>query len=189
MIKKLTRYLTFSLVHLIGKERLTAFTNNIKIKLQPLINRWTKFTPREKQLLLVISAIFSLFIIFSIIGSCIDLTNRVYNKYATLQSYKISAKMLNKEFNDLNQVSTNTYSEVSVSRIQGDVSQALSIQTPTITIQDNLLTIKADNVLFEPVILLLEQLRKSYGIFPNKLKITQSKSGYVTLNATFMVTQ
>ncbi len=188
-MKKLTQYLTFSFIHIIGQERLSNLSNNIKVKMRPLIDRWTKFTPREKQLLLVIGGVFSFFIVYSVIGSFIDLTNSVYNKYYTLQNYKAGSQILKTEFTDLSQVYANTYSDVSVSRIQGDVSQALSIPTPSVTIQDSLLTIKADNVLFEPVILLLEQLRKSYGIFPNKLKITQSKSGYVTFNATFMVTQ
>ena len=170
-------------------EKYKELIRSLKIKIQPLLDRWVRFTPREKQLVLAIFIAGGLFVLVSILGSATDIIRIAHRDYIRMQNYNLTAVALNKEYKELSLTSANTFSTVSLTRIQDDVSQVLEIKTPDVSLQEGLLTIKCDNVLFSSVILLLEQFRKSYGIFPNKLTITQSRSGYVALKVTFLVSQ
>ena len=68
------------------------------------------------------------------------------------------------------------------------MQQILKVKDPNISVDSGVLTISAQNVTFNDVTLFMEQLRNSYALFPQKLTITRSvTSGYVTLNATFLV--
>lgn len=172
-----------------NNKRFNEIIDQIIQRSKPLVDRWIRLTVREKQLVGGLLAIFGIFILSSIIGSAINLSSQLNNKYILLQAYKLDAQSIQKEFKELSNITANEFNSVSIERIKGDTTQALSVVNPDITLQDNILIIKADNVLFESVILLLEQLRKSYGIFPSKLKVTQSRSGYVNFSATFSVSQ
>ncbi|MCE2705830.1 MAG: hypothetical protein LW807_01985 [Proteobacteria bacterium] len=179
----------FKALKIITQHKYDRFINDLKIRLKPLLMRWLQLSIREKQLVIALLSAFGIFILVSIVGSAIDITDRMYNKNIILQTYQLDSQVLNREFKELSQTTANEFSEVSVARIKGDVTQALSVKEPDVTLQDNMLILKGDNILFESVILLLEQLRKSYGIFPTKLKMTQSRSGYINFNATFLVNQ
>lgn len=156
---------------------------------RPLIERWQKFTDREKQLLIGLLGVFVIIILYLVVSSGIGIVNKLNDKYSKLQAVVLSSEYLNNEYNDLNTVSANEFSSVSLSRVEGDVKQALDVNNANVVLQDSVLVIKVDNVMFESVMLLLDQLRKSYGIFPSKLDITQSRSGYVNLNVSFAVSQ
>lgn len=179
----------FNIQPFIDKEKLAKLTEKIKQKTQPIVDRWVKFTPQEKQLVSILAMAIGIFIMFSLIGTAIDITNKIHDRYTILEAYTLDTQSAQQEFKDLSKITANEFSTISLSRIQGDVMQALGTKDPDVTLQDNLLIITSDNVLFDKVIPLLDQLRKSYGIFPNKLKMTQSKSGYVNFSATFLVSQ
>ena len=177
------------LINIAKNDRIVILTEKLKEQSKPLVLRWLQFTAREKQLIIALLVALGGFVIFSIVGWAFDVSSKLEKQYKTVQAYQTSAQTIKNQYSALSKITANEFSDVSLQRIQGDVTQALSINTPDVTLQDNLLIIKADNVLFESAILLIEQLRKSYGIFPSKLKITQSRSGYVNFNATFVVSQ
>lgn len=172
-----------------NNKRFNVIIDQVIQRSKPLVDRWVKLTVREKQLVGGLLAVFSIFILSSIISSAINLSTQLSNKYVLFQAYKLDAQSIQKEFKELSNITANEFNSVSTERIKGDATQALGVVNSDITLQDNVLIIKADNVLFESVVLLLEQLRKSYGIFPSKLKVTQSRSGYVNFSATFSVSQ
>jgi type II secretory pathway component PulM len=160
---------------------------NLKEKTEPLVDRWKTLSLREKRLLGGLAAICSIMVMFSIISGAISWANNLEVRYDKLQEFKLTSEFLKKEYSDLSMVTANEFSAVDLARIQGDIKDGLHVNNANVVLQDNLLVIKADNVLFDSVILLLDQLRKSYGIYPSKLKITQSGARYVDLNVTFAV--
>ena len=188
-MKAILQQYLFNFSNLKKSEKYKKFMRELQIKIQPLMGRWIRFTPREKQLVFAVILAGGIFILLSIVSSVMDITDKVNRNYTLMQDYKLSSTILNQEYKELSLTTANTFSTVSLARIQDDVSQALEVKTPDVSIQDTTLTIKADNVLFNSVVLFLEQLRKSYGIFPNKLTMTQSRSGYITFKATFLVSQ
>ncbi|MFN8770238.1 MAG: type II secretion system protein GspM [Neisseriaceae bacterium] len=188
MIKRINLNLNF-ISNLKNNKRINEFIKQLQERAKPFIERWVRLTQREKQLLIILSGVIVAFILFSIISAAINIDTQLNKRYDILQAYKLDAQSIQNELKILSKTTANEFSTVSLTRVQGDVTQALGVTNPDVILQDNILTIKADNVSFESVILLLEQLRKSYGVFPTKLKITQSRSGYVNFNATFFVSQ
>ncbi|MBY0379995.1 MAG: hypothetical protein K2P99_06315 [Burkholderiales bacterium] len=170
-------------------DRIVILIEKLKEQSKPLVLRWLQFTTREKQLIITLLVAISGFFIFSLISWAFDVSNNLSEQYKTIQAYQISAQSIKNQYSTLSKITANQFSNIGLQRIKGDVTQALSINTPDVTLQDNLLIIKADNVLLQSAILLMEQLRKSYGIFPSKLKIIQSKSGHVNFKATFIVSE
>lgn len=156
---------------------------------KPLIIKWGKLTPREKGLLVTLVGACALFILVSIIGSFIGISDSVSQRHATLQSYHMEAKGLNYEYQQLSKMVPNQFTEVTKTKIAQDMTQILGAKDPNVTLTNGELTVKTDNASFESVALFLEQLRKSYGLFPEKLIVTRlaTSSGYVSLNATFVV--
>lgn len=156
---------------------------------KPLITKWGKLTPREKGLLVTLVGVCALFILVSIIGSFIGIAGSISKQHTTLQSYQMEAKGLNYEYQQLSKMVPNQFTDVTKTKIAQDMTQILGVKDPNITITNGELTVKADSASFESVALFLEQLRKSYGLFPEKLIVTRlaTSSGYVSLNATFVV--
>jgi len=167
--------------------RVAQLITNMQEKLQPLVERWKTLSLREKRLLGGLVAICLAVFIFSVVSGAIAWAGSLEARYDKLQQIKLTSEYLKKEYSDLGMITANQFNEVSLPRIEGDVKQTLRVDNANILLQDNLLVIKANNVLFDSVILLLDQFRKSYGIYPSKLKITQTGARYVDLNVTFTV--
>lgn len=160
--------------------------NILNTKSKPLINYYLSKTERERQILLIGVGFIVLSILYLMINSIISFGEDIGNSYKTMQSYRADADDLIKRYKYISKLTPNEFSTITVDRIKGDVSQELDIKNPDVQIIDSTLTIKVGKAKFINVMQLFNQLRKSYGIYPDKLKITRlSDSGFVSFNVSF----
>jgi len=158
----------------------------LKVRLKPVENYYLSKTERERQILIVGGACLLLAIVYLMISSIVGIGSDVESSYNTIQSYRADANDLIKRYKYISKLSPNEFSTVNVDRIKGDISQALDVKTPDVQIIDSTLTVKVSKAKFSNVMELFNQLRKSYGIYPDKLKITRlSDSGFVAFNVSF----
>lgn len=161
---------------------------DLKERSKPLIEYWLRLSSREQNLLMGAGIIIVATLIFSILSSVVALEQNLRQEYVQSQQYRLDAETMAKQYKNLNSITSNDFSSVNGDKIKGDVSQALNVKNADVLISNNTLTINVANAKFGDVILLLDQLRKSYGLFPDKLKITRlSQSGFVAFTASFTV--
>lgn len=180
------------------KQKLIDLLNNLKKKLQPQIDQlivrlqplneyWKRQTERDQQILMGVGVIMVLMILAYIISSAMAYKDELQSKVIVLERYKIYSEVYARQFKDLSRVTPNDFSTVSSERIKNDATSVLGVTEPTVLLSDGTLTVKADNVKFDSVVDFLDQLRKSYGLFPDSLKVTRmSNSGYVSFSVTFI---
>ena len=160
--------------------------DNLLLRLQPVREYWKRLTERDQQILLLGGMVLALLLIFSVISAAIDYRQQVKGSYLQLERYRIDAQLIASNYKELANLTPNDFSSVNTDRIKGDSSQIMEVTDADVVLADNTLTVKANNVKFEAAMNFLDQLRKSYGLFPEKLKITRlSQSGYVAFSATF----
>jgi type II secretory pathway component PulM len=162
---------------------------NLKQKVEPqlkiLIAKWNQLQPREQKLVGGLGVCLILTMLFLMVTGLIAYKARVDMAVKNLNSFVIFSKQA-----ALKSVEANTFTSVSSDQIKGDVTQVLQTKDPDILIQDGQMTITVPNAQFSQVMTLLDQMRRSYAIFPSQLNITkQSRAGYVSFNATFWVKQ
>jgi type II secretory pathway component PulM len=120
----------------------------------------------------------------------VRLNNNVTSDVDNLSHFTVYSKQAATTYKAVNQVEANSFTQVSSDQIKGDITQVLQIKDPDILIQSGQMTVNVPNAQFSQVMILLDQFRKSYAIFPSQVTITrQSQSGYVAFNATFWVKQ
>ena len=154
--------------------------------MKPVRDYWLRLSQRDQQVLIIVGAIVVLMMIILVISSAISFKNSLKADYTMLSARRMDSQLIAKQYKDLSQITPNDFSSVNSDRIKGDAQQILDTKDSEIIFADNTLSIKAANVKFESLMLFLDQLRKSYGLFPAKLKITRlGSAGYVAFNATF----
>lgn len=155
---------------------------------RPLMDKWNQRTARERNLLITMFAVLGVFIIYVVINSMLNLITNIKSNNLKLQAINIQAHNINQEYNEINKIPPNQFSVATKTSITQDMQQILKVKTPNILLDSGVLTLSAQNVTFNDVTAFMEQLRNSYALFPQKLTITRSvTSGYITLNATFLV--
>lgn len=152
--------------------------------------RWLQLQPREKQLLILLSGFLALFLMFVLVGNLIryksDLENEVHN-LAMVSSY---SERMAITYQAVNKIQANSFSQVNLKQVKGDIAQVLQVKDPNILIQDGQMTMSFPLARFEDVVTILEQFRRSYGLFPSQVNlISLPQSGYVSFSATFWVNQ
>jgi type II secretory pathway component PulM len=155
-------------------------------QLEPIKNYWLRQTQRDQQILIIASAFVGLLIIVYIISSAVNYTNSLQQEYDSMSAQSIDVQVIARQYNDLSQSTPNDFSSVNSDRIRQDANQILEDKNADVIISDNVLTIKADSIKFDNAMLFLDELRKSYGLFPDMLKITKlPQAGYVSFNVSF----
>lgn len=155
-------------------------------QLKPLKDYWLGMSQRDQQVLMVVGSVVGLMLIMLIISSGIGFKNSLKDDYTLMAQQRIDAQIIAKQYKELSNITPNDFSSVNSDRIKGDALQVMGIKDAEVLFADNNLTIKVTSTKFDSVMLFLDQLRKSYGLFPNKLKITRlAQSGYVTFSASF----
>ena len=179
------------------KEKLLSLLNKFKdkyqpqvdalsLRMQPLREYWKRLSEREQQILALGGVFLVLMFLFSIISMGLDFKDGLKQKSMQLERYQIDAQIFAKQYKNVSQINPNDFSSVNTERVKNDAIGILEVKNPDVILADNTLTIKVDNTKFESVVAFLDQLRKSYGLFPAKLKITRlAQSGYVSFSATF----
>ncbi len=151
-------------------------------------NYYFELSYREKFLINALGIVFAIFFIFSIGSGIVNFTSAINTNYALLKQYQTDAIILKNQYDSINAASGNQFNEVKLERIKADATSILRIEQPSINLENDTLSVNIDNATFENVILFLDQMRTSYGLFPQKLKITSlASSGSVAFLATFIV--
>ncbi len=159
-----------------------------KIKLA--VNKWNQLQVREQQLLMVMTTFLALTIIYLGAVNLISFQNNLKTEVDDLNQLNVYVKQSANNYKQLSKIQSNTFTQVDLEKIKGDVSQVLQIKSPDILIQDGQMTINVPSVEFNQVITLLEQFRRSYDLFPDQINIVRlPKSGYISFNAVFWVKQ
>ncbi len=174
------------------KQKIILYLNNLlkeaNIRLKPVYAYWEKLSDREKQLVTILGGVIGLFILVSIFSSAISFRKALEARDMQLERYKMEALVMYKEYRDLSSISANQFSSANADQIKADISEVLDVKNPNVVVQDNVLSIDVDNADFKSIMLFLDQMRNSYGLFPDKLKITRlSKSGYASFSVTFIL--
>ncbi|MCX8514565.1 MAG: hypothetical protein RL017_72 [Pseudomonadota bacterium] len=155
-------------------------------QLDPVKNYWLRQTQRDQQILIIASAFVVVLMIVFIISSAVGYTSNLDNQYNSLTAQNIDAQVIARQYNDLSQITANDFSSVNSDRIRQDANQILDDKNADVIIADNVLTINANSIKFDNAMLFLDQLRKSYELFPDALKITRlPQSGYVSFHVSF----
>jgi type II secretory pathway component PulM len=188
MKTRLTKITTKAFTAIKTSPRLQPVFYAIKEKIPLVQEFWAKLTEREKLLVGVMGAGVVTFILVSCLSAAITLVGNLQLTATELKADNIQARSMSKIYNSLLKISGNEFSQVKLSRVKEDITQILNNKNPDAIMQDNILTIKVDNVIFESSILFVDQMRKSYGLFPETLVImTAFNPGYVNFKATFRV--
>jgi type II secretory pathway component PulM len=174
-------------------DRLSKYTDKYQpqidsfiLRLKPIKDYWLRLSGRDQQVLMIAGSIIALMFVVLIISSAIGIKNSLKINYTTIAEQRIDAQIIAQQYKDLSQTTPNDFSSVNSDRIKGDATQILDVKDAEIIFSDNTLSVKVGNAKFEKVMQFLDQLRKSYGLFPNTLTITRlSQPGYVALNVSF----
>lgn len=178
--------LNFSAVFSKYLEKYRPQLDTLILRAKPLKDYWLRQSQRDQQILIVIGLVLVLMFVALIISSAIGFKNGLKTEYTMMSGQRIDAQLIARQYKELSQVTPNDFSTPNSDRVKGDAAQILETKDAEIIFADNTLNIKVANAKFESVMLFLDQLRKSYGLFPNKLKINRlPQSGYVSFNASF----
>lgn len=149
---------------------------------------WLKLSEREQLIVKFGAVSLGLMFLFLIASSMFRLEDNLKESIRINSTNLGNAKILNLQVQDLSTMTANEFTSVTAEKIKDDITQLFSVKAPDVAINDNTLIINIPGVKFDLVMLFLDQMRKSYGIFPDKLKIYRAnQSGLVDFYVTFNV--
>ena len=156
------------------------------LQLKPIVDYWVRLSRRDQQILMVAGGVIGLMFLVLIITSALQFKNTMEQDYTSLAIQKIDSQIIANQYKNLSLITPNDFSSANSDRIKADVAAIIDVKDAEILLDDNNLNIKAKNVKFEKITQFLDQLRKSYGLFPNRLIITRSsQSGYADFQVGF----
>jgi type II secretory pathway component PulM len=167
--------------------QLEKLIEKVTIMAKPVVTYYRGLNEREKQIVFLGTIFVILMFVYLIISSAYSFQQSLGNDYTVIQTYKADAEYLGKIYKDISKMTPNEFSDVSIDRIKGDFAP-IAKNAPDVQIIGDVLTISISQAKFSDVMNVLNQSRKSYGIFPSKLRITRlSEAGYVSFSASFKV--
>jgi type II secretory pathway component PulM len=161
----------------------------ISARAKPVVDYYQHLNEREKQIVFFGGIIAILMIFYLIISGAYSFQSRLEKEYMVIQTFRADVEYLSKLYKDINNLTPNEFSPVTADTIKGDLT-AISPDTPPNVEQiGDTIAITISQAKFSDVMNALNQLRKSYGIFPEKVKMVRlSESGYISCRILFKVT-
>ena len=167
-------------------EEIRTLYSKFKKQLEPLKEYWLRLSQRDQQILIIILIMLILTIVYFMIYGAVAYRDKLTKESILNQQQYEESVILAREYKYIKRISVLDYHTPNSDIIKQDVMQILDVKDADVTVTDNILNIKANNVSFDNVILFLEQLRKEYGMFPMSLKISKLPvSGEVALNISY----
>jgi type II secretory pathway component PulM len=183
MSNKTTKIQQFTYKH---KQKIEILGNELKIRLKPLNEYWLKLTNRERLLILTAVVAISITLIMLLISSSMDMLESLRVKAQNNKNNEKIALFLKRQYQKLNELPNISFVNLSIEKIKKDATQILDTPQADITLDDNTLRVNINSAKFSSSLLFLDQLRKSYGLFPLTLSITRlPEGGLVSVSATF----
>lgn len=169
-------------------------SNQLWVRIEPQIkilkDRWTQLLPRERLMLIIMGVFLVVALLFYTVTGLISYKQKLLRDVDGLNQFMLYAEQSKTTFKKLSKIDANKITTPTIDQIKSDIKQILQIDNPDVNLQDGQLVVNIPNAKFSDVMTFLDQLRRSYGLFPEQLNIVrQSKSGYVSFNATFWITQ
>lgn len=159
-------------------------------KLIILKARWVELLPRERLLVLLMAGVAALSVLYLMVDGLVKYKQGLQRDIISLNQFSLYSVQSEQIFKQLAKVNVNKVSQPTIDQIKSDVKQVLAIDNPNVSMQDGQLTINVPNAQFNQIMTLLDQFRRSYGLFPDQINIIrQAQAGYVSFNATFWVNQ
>jgi type II secretory pathway component PulM len=161
-------------------------------KIEPYLDlatqKWQSLQPREQHLVAILGGAVLIFAVSSLLTGVIKYKENLQREVNSLAQFTLYAHDSAFTYKAINKIQANSFNQVNLDQAKGDVSQIFQLKNPDILIQDGQMTISLPNVDFNEVMLLLEQFRRSYALFPSQIYLTRgARSGFVALHATFGV--
>lgn len=171
-------------------KELINFFEELKFRFRPVLAYWSRLNDRERQLLAALGIALGIALLLYVIGIGNGISDSLVAKSRQIEQYRLDSSAMASQYKSLIGLSASEFSDVSGDRIRGDVTHLLEVSDPDVSLQDGLLVINANNIRFDAAMFFLDQVRKSYGLFPSKLKITRLlQAGTINFSATFKVEQ
>lgn len=182
-MKKIKQGIKKSITH----PKVAKIIEQLKVRVKPIVEYYHRLNEREKQIVFFGSILVILVFFYFLISAAYAFQSGLQKEYMVVQTYKADVQYLSKLYKDINSLTPNEFSPVTVESIKGDL-ESISENKPDIELIGTNLTINISQVKFSDIMDALNQFRKSYGIFPDKVRITRlSESGYVSFSASFKV--
>jgi type II secretory pathway component PulM len=167
---------------------LQQYTNNAISKLKPYYEkaeyRFKALTYREKVIVIALAVFTALYIVFISINAIIKYRYSLQNQVNNLKVLSVSVDQIANEYKVLKNVQPNSTNKIDINNLKQEIKTELQVNTVDVDVQENQIIISGSMVSFEKVILLLEQLKKSYNVFPEKANFVKAKSGMVSFSFT-----
>lgn len=174
----------------IVKNKLDKIKPLLAPKIKLIKSKWEQLLPRERLLLVGLSIFVGLALVYVMIGGLVKFRNNLDIEVNNLKRFSLYSTQAAQTYKQLSKVEVNKVNMPNVDQIKSDVKQVLDVDNPNVLLQDSQLSINVPNVPFNKVMMLLDQFRRSYGMYPSQINIIrQSQDGYVSLNAMFWVNQ
>lgn len=182
-MKKVIRTINKGLTH----PQIRLLIDKINERLKPVIEYYKRLNEREKQIVFFAGILAILMFFYLIISAAYSFQKGLEKEYAVIQTYKADVDFLSRVYKDINILTPNEFSQADVNTLKNDLT-AISTNPPDIQQIEDVITVNISQAKFSDILNLLQQFRKSYGLFPSKVRVTRlSESGYVSFSASFKV--
>lgn len=170
-----------------SKPQIDKLIEQLKIRIKPAVIYYNHLNEREKQIIFFGFIFLILMSFYLFINTAYNFQTSLEKDYSIIQTYKADTEYLGKIYKDISQQTPNEYSSISAEKIKGDFT-SIAKDPPDVGQIGDILTINISHAKFSDIMNVLNQSRKTYGIFPYKLRITRlSEAGYVSFSASFKV--
>jgi|GEM_PF-6297920 len=182
-MKKIKQGIKKSIAH----PKVAKIIEQLKVRVKPVVEYYHRLNEREKQIVFFGGILVILVFFYFLISAAYAFQSGLQKEYMVVQTYQADVQYLSKLYKDINNLTPNEFSPVSVDTIKGDL-ESITENKPEVEQIGNTLTINISQVKFSDIMDVLNQFRKSYGIFPDNVRITRlSEAGYVSFSASFKV--
>lgn len=166
------------------QQKTTVLVNKVKPVYDNLENRFKMLSYREKIIVAGMGILIVCYLIFVSISSIITYRNNLQNTVNNLNTISVSVDQIANRYKSLKNIQPNTTNKIELNNLKQEIKTALQVNNVDVDVQDNQITISGSMVSFEKVILLMEQLKKSYNVFPDKASFVKAKSGMISFSFT-----
>ncbi len=183
-MKKLKQNVHKSITH----PMIVKIIEQVSARTKPIVVYYQHLNEREKQIVFFGGIIAILFVFYLLITGAYSFQSRLEKEYMVIQTYRADVEYLSKLYKDINSITPNEFSPVTADAIKGDLASISPDNAPNIEQIGDTIAITISQAKFSDVMDAINQLRKSYGIFPEKVKMVRlSESGYISCRILFKV--
>ena len=163
------------------------YYEDFKKKLEPIKEYWLRLSQRDQQILIIVFVISLIVAVYMLFNNAINYRNKLIKELENSRLQYEESISISKDYKKFSKIIPNDFSTPNSDVIKQDAQQVLLARDAEVTITDGILNVKSSEVKFDNVVSFLDQLRRGYGLFPVKMKITRlSVTGYVAISIDYI---